>query len=65
MNKKNKVLKKSITHLQLDQDGFVVGVKGKLRARDLQHSKNVAFDLGYEKFDKYDFCKLLEIRRID
>jgi hypothetical protein len=56
MNKKDgkEIMKKSITNLAYDQDGFIVGVKGKLTARELQYA-----------VCRKDVLEELNIRRVD
>ncbi|NTU61137.1 MAG: hypothetical protein HGA95_02215 [Caldiserica bacterium] len=54
--KRTKKLRASITHIQLDQDGFAVGVKGKLKASDLQqeegeHEEEVFEELGIRRMN--------------
>lgn len=53
----NKRFEKTIKAYELDQDGFVIGIKGSCKAKDLQKSKV------YEFYDD-DFCKELGIRRL-
>jgi hypothetical protein len=48
----------SATHYELDQDGFVVGVKGKFFAGDLQNKK------GVESYFDDDIFLELGIRKI-
>jgi hypothetical protein len=49
MASRKEKFKNSIKNIQLDQDGFIVGVKGRCLAKDLWDD---------------DFCKELGIRRI-
>lgn len=49
----NKKFEKTIKAYELDQDGFIVGVKGSCKAKDLQ------------KYYDDDFCKELGIRRLN
>lgn len=61
----NETLKNSVTNIVLDQDGFAVGVKGKLKASDF-HSRNVTLpsvkNCGSQRID---FCAELQIKRLD
>lgn len=54
----SKGFEKSIKEYELDQDGFVVGIKGSCKAKDLQKERI------QEYFDD-DFCVELGFRRLN